>query len=1116
MWESPERVLAGGPATAIVEAKALGADLSGTGRPRQDRPKDQIARYTTGCRFAGPGTLGALTDGNVWHLVAAKPGQGRTACVAEFRLLDDSAVEAAEALEKMRKLLSTAAEPRALVPAGADSARALIDAAAEGEDPPVMLALLSGADGHLDRLGPAVRLEGKAEAAESVDWDCYAFAPAGVSVISDLGDLEGNRPCVAVVRMTRPEPDDSATLHRGDVATAAAAFAASVACGVSVVLVVLPDASGTPAGVRLAVRHRGHTGMTVQFDPHAPAPHALRAVQRVMDALRSEGPVDAEDLAGAVSAAGVQKEFYDSITGWVLRQHRAAKGGVDKKRTHREAVMRHLIRTLFVWILKEDGKLPEDVFEKAFADRCAPGGYHRDVLGFLFHERLNRPEAVRGPHPVDDVDRALDGVPFLNGSLFARHAHDGNLMISDDEYFRPADGEKPPGLFTILSDYDWTASEHLPDHSDQTIDPEVLGSLFENLIAVTEAGDTPKRMPRGTYYTPADVAAEMTIDALTLAVRDYKPSGWSEQDLMDLFRGGPPGRSPALSDPERSRLADRIESLTVFDPCVGSGVFLVAALHAIRGALAGLGRGDGDGAVTRRIVSRQLHAQDIHPMAAQITRLRLFLAWIAAEPAGLSGPLPNLEAKVVCADTLRTSADRGWGPAATGTLQDDQDEITDALRQRGMIFSRWQDAHDETDKANLRAEDDAARARLEEACRLAGVAAETAAFAEHRLLDPEAPPALTDARLLFYQPDWAGFDVVIGNPPYENPKLGPGGRDRLSRLGYKTIKCGDLYALIAEAGLTLANPDKGVLTLIVPLSVCFGQNKTPLRALLEASSSEIRVRSQDNRPDTTFKASPVAHPENSQRTSILSVVTSTAGTEPEIQVTGASKWPKSQRHTFLQHRQYTPKPRFKTALDNRLDRQWERIPTHEFAALVAAMRSARTKIRDLQHREQGTEQIAFPPTARYYVTTTPTGRLERGESSIRVGGKDGLRLSVATANSHPAYAWWKTYGDAFHIKPCEIETIAIPDTWLNHPATRQRILFLAEQLIAAIIPDNIDIKTSGTMSTQHENIDFHDCAPDVIAEIDELYITGLNLKPEPLLAQLRALRTNTTWKPPMT
>ena len=46
-----------------------------------------------------------------------------------------------------------------------------------------------------------------------------------------------------------------------------------------------------------------------------------------------------------------------------------------------------------------------------------------------------------------------------------------------------------PGLFTIFSEYDWTASEHTPQSSEQTIDPEVISNLFENLVAITQYGE---------------------------------------------------------------------------------------------------------------------------------------------------------------------------------------------------------------------------------------------------------------------------------------------------------------------------------------------------------------------------------------------------------------------------------------------------------------------------------------------------------------------------------------------------------------------------------------------------------------------------------------------------
>ena len=66
----------------------------------------------------------------------------------------------------------------------------------------------------------------------------------------------------------------------------------------------------------------------------------------------------------------------------------------------------------------------------------------------------------------------------------------------------------------------------------------MLSNLFENLIVTTEAEGTVVRMPGATYYTPHDIAREMTVDALAEAVRDEKPPEWTEEEWLGLFRGG--------------------------------------------------------------------------------------------------------------------------------------------------------------------------------------------------------------------------------------------------------------------------------------------------------------------------------------------------------------------------------------------------------------------------------------------------------------------------------------------------------------------------------------------------------------------------------------------------
>ena len=217
----------------------------------------------------------------------------------------------------------------------------------------------------------------------------------------------------------------------------------------------------------------------------------------------------------------------------------------------------------------------------------------------------------------------------------------------------------------------------------------------------------------------------MVKDALTEAVIDHAPAGWTRADLRNLF-GSEDDLPPAADDAARKPLGDRIRALTIYDPAVGSGEFPFLCALAIKGALVKLGAilspeqlPEQDGAVlTRDIIARQLFAQDINPMAVQVTRLRLFIATIAAENAAIDTnadtalaypPLPNLEAKIVCADTLATVADPAWSPFGAGTLQAGVAAVNTALAQVAAIREQWQAAHDEPSKTALRQQDDAAR-----------------------------------------------------------------------------------------------------------------------------------------------------------------------------------------------------------------------------------------------------------------------------------------------------------------------------------------------------------------------------------------------------------------------
>ena len=937
LYDVPAGLAGNRPAESILEAKPLKYDLDGKGKAKVNRPKSQLRRYLLGHESSRPGTFGFLTDGDVWYITQRTADSIRL--INEWRLLRESENHCADYLLEIQSALAeqetTDTSP---VPTGKTrKADQICRAIASGSSPDGILNLLTGKTGKRELQSLGVQLSGKAEQAEKYEWQRYSYVYAGKI------RYEGQQPivneddvCVAVVFATNAESEDDAVLYRDDVAIAAKAFARTAQAKISVVLMVQPDENGEPASVRLAIYYQGHTGMTAEFNPHTPTPNAVRSIQRIYDQLNKNTPVQAKTLVDIVAAKKVRKEFYEKIAeGWTLRQYRKATGSQNHRHVYREAVLRHLIRTVFAWILKEDGKLPPEVFDEAFAKREGKGDYHGQILTFMFHERLNRAEHARTAHSNPAIEEALHGARFLNGSLFSRHQDDGMVQMSDADYF--GTDLNSPGLFTILGEYDWTASEHTPHSSDQTIDPEVLSNLFENLIAVTQYGTkVPDRMPAGTYYTPADVALEMVKDALTEAVKDYAPQPWTKADLRELF-GDEDAATPDSTQAERRRLTARIRELTIYDPAVGSGEFPFTACTAMRMALQKLGIADENAEVTRDIISRQLFAQDINPMAVQVTRLRLFIAIVAQEDVERVSqpPLPNLEGRIICADTLATNPG-GWSLEKQGnTLGSTNPKVNDALMHRARIISRWLTAHDESDKEQIRSEDVEARSTLKSAAGKSPLYREISHFADAELLNPNATPVRIDPRLLFYDEDRRGFDVVIGNPPYE--AFGKAERgwtgEQLAQRGYTTTDGKDLYNLISEAALTLVKPAGGVVTLIVPLSVSFGRDQANTRSLFEDSASHIWLRHQDVRPDNTFHDSPVAHPANTQRTTIINAVT--GRTAPTIQTTGANKWRKSEREQYLLVR---GQARFVN--NNRhanLRTQWPRLPSNEMAYLIEAM-----------------------------------------------------------------------------------------------------------------------------------------------------------------------------------
>ena len=328
---------------------------------------------------------------------------------------------------------------------------------------------------------------------------------------------------------------------------------------------------------------------------------------------------------------------------------------------------RQMGRVLFVWFLQAKQWLGEpdgrgsatyllDLWHRR--SDTQEGEYFRGILAPMFFDAMATGSSSQGEHPV------LGFVPYLNGGLFRRSALEDRIsdvgeVSLPDEVFDP---EEENSLLGLLSRYRFTTRESTPDDQSVDPDPELLGRVFENLYQGDERHDT------GTYYTPREIVHFMCREALDGYLRDETGV---EQSTLDALRQEVRGFQGRVSRPlpniPADALVDALETVRVCDPAVGSGAFLLGALQemvALRRGILFSQRGyiDPDELYQnvsdwkRRIIENSLYGVDINPEAVEICRLRLWLSMVLdmdePPPPSSDWALPNLDFQIVAGDSL--------------------------------------------------------------------------------------------------------------------------------------------------------------------------------------------------------------------------------------------------------------------------------------------------------------------------------------------------------------------------------------------------------------------------------------------------------------------------------
>ncbi|MDE3111512.1 MAG: hypothetical protein KGK34_01060 [Chloroflexota bacterium] len=556
-----------------------------------------------------------------------------------------------------------------------------------------------------------------------------------------------------------------------------------------------------------------------------------------------------EEVASALDIEAVTRRFYLGLRPHFERLEKAVfesaarnparQVAVDAAGGSRRVTIRILAQLLFCYFLQRKGLLAaqRDFLNRAWSERTGP--FYSGFLEPLFYESLSVPSSAR------KVGGAARDIPFLNGGLFERRYGEVSLDLPDEVF------ALDEGLLGYLNHWTFTVAEETADEVEVAVDPEMLGRIFESLLPDVE------REQKGTYYTPRPVVQFMCREAL---VARLSSDALPEYLLRTLVSDEAPlGALAERGDARAIRtwmtgLDSELASLTIIDPAVGSGAFLLGMLGEIvrlRGHAheALHGRPPNDEEVhgwKLHAIERSLFGVDVEPTAVELCRLRLWLSLVVELDASRPvPPLPNLDFRTVCANSL---VDFVEGVEIQNTRRGhmasmfDQLEAGEVVRLRAAYF----EAATPTEKAALRG------MLVEEEDRLLGAWLGDKerewgrAPAVRRRLEMLHEQLLSPDRIYpvfmpgFSAPDvWAegGWDVVIMNPPYvgrkEIPQRWPELVPQIERHFGQTR---DLMILFAERALELARPG-GVIAMIFNDSIFTSTDADEFRRSLFATTT---------------------------------------------------------------------------------------------------------------------------------------------------------------------------------------------------------------------------------------------------------------------------------------
>lgn len=511
--------------------------------------------------------------------------------------------------------------------------------------------------------------------------------------------------------------------------------------------------------------------------------------------------------------------------------------------------------------------------------------------------------------PEKEILALFQDVPFLNGGLFDcldKPNEEGKIVYVDgfsrnpkkqavvpDDLFFGEEREidlndifatknkkyKSRGLINLLESYKFTVDENTPIEEEIALDPELLGKVFENLLAsYNPETQTTARKQTGSFYTPREIVNYMADESLLEYIKQNVKNNDSdfETRLRELI-----SYSETLNpfdEAETKALIEAINNCKILDPACGSGAYPMGILHkmvhllqkldpenkywreiqeqkAIEETKDAFKIGDQNERALRLkeisdvfennasdygrklyLIENCIYGIDIQPIAVQISKLRFFISLIidqnkqaSKENFGIRS-LPNLETKFVAANTLI-----GLDKPSQTLLRNPDIEVKE--NQLKELRHKYFTANTRKEKLQYQKQDKKLRQEIAKMLESDGwqteVAKQIVAF------DPYDQNTFAN----WFDPEWmfgltSGFDIVIGNPPY-GAKLDnkPLYKKLFPKTSFGNI---DSYKYFIDKGIQLSN-NNGSLCFITSDSFLEKEYFEDIRKLMLETTSNLHL-----------------------------------------------------------------------------------------------------------------------------------------------------------------------------------------------------------------------------------------------------------------------------------